>query len=156
YLVDTVWPAKLAVFYPYPSVVPPLLVIACLLMLGVISAFAWRQRGRRPYLLVGWLWYLVTLAPVIGIVQVGEQARADRYTYIPLIGVFVAVAWLAGEWAERSAGRAKFAATVSAVVLALLTVRTAVQVGVWRDSETLWTHAAAVTDDNWLAWNHLA
>ncbi|MBI4522618.1 MAG: tetratricopeptide repeat protein [Deltaproteobacteria bacterium] len=110
---------------------------------------------RRPHLAVGWLWYLGTLVPVIGIVQVGSQAMADRYTYVPLIGIFIAVSWggidLLGWWHRCKPLLVTFWA---AVILSLLVV-TRVQTAYWRDNVSLYTRAIAVTEKNWLAWNNL-
>lgn len=115
--------------------------------------------GRRKFLVVGWFWFLITLAPVIGLVQVGGQARADRYTYIPLIGVFVMAAWGIPELLDRLAGpqrralMAKTLAVVSVVAVAVLAAAARIQVGYWRDSATLFGRAVAVTEDNWFAHN---
>jgi hypothetical protein len=155
YLADMIWPAKLAVFYPYPTRIPPALVLLCATILIALTWLAWRQRNRRPYLLMGWLWYGLTLLPVIGLVQVGDQARADRYTYIPSIGIFIAVAWTVRSCALSSLSRGACSA-LAVVVLALLGWGTWIQTGYWQNSRTLWTHAAQVTRGNWLAWNHLA
>jgi len=138
YLGQTVRPAGLAIFYPHPRGAHSLLEVAgCALLLLAISAVAWHGRKERPYLAVGWLWYLGMLAPVIGIVQVGAQARGDRYTYLPLIGISIAVGWWAVDLAGRlRPGRAVLATT--AVLLAgawaILTHR---QVAVWRNDLSL-------------------
>lgn len=159
YLLKTVAPARLAVLYPYPSSISVATTVGAVVLLVAITWLAWRGRSRRPYVIVGWLWYLGTLVPVIGLVQVGQQAYADRYTYIPHIGLFIAVAWLAAEgWRRLGTARLPrimYAALV-VMLLALLMVTTYRQIGVWRNSETLWAHTAAVTRDNWIAWNHLA
>ena len=98
YLRQMVWPAKLVVFYPYPQngLPPGEVTLAAALLVG-ISGVAWAQRRKRPWLLMGWLWYLVMLLPVVGIIQVGWQAHADRYTYLPQIGIYLAVTWLVAE-----------------------------------------------------------
>ena len=102
-------------------------------------------------MLVGWLWYLVMLLPVVGIIQVGGQAHADRYTYLPQIGIYVAVTWLAAEWGVKwHAGRAAFGGLMAAV-LAVLMVCAWKQTAYWKNSETLWTHALACTTDNYMA-----
>ena len=142
YLGKTVWPAGLAAFYPHPGdslgLVPILLAAA---LVAALTAAAWLVRRSRPYAVVGWVWFLVTLVPVLGLVQVGKQAMADRYMYIPSIGLLVAFAWTIA-----SLGKKGWAPAV-AVVVALAAV-TFVQAGVWRDSATLFEHALAVTDDN--------
>lgn len=124
-------------------------------MLGALSAFALREGRRRPGIAVGWLWYVGTLIPVIGLIQAGTQAYADRYTYVPLIGVFIAVAW--GIPPELSARRrSRFALSACAVAsLVALSMAARVQAGYWRDSETLLSRAVAVTDRNWFALNNL-
>jgi tetratricopeptide (TPR) repeat protein len=159
YLGKTVWPSSLAVFYPHPAIihanVPAWEIAGAILLLCGLSIIALREGHRRPYLAMGWLWYLGTLVPVIGVVQVGMQAYADRYTYVPLIGIFIAVAWgipelLAG-WRFR---RLALEALGGAVVLAL-SVAGWSQTRYWRDSVTLFSRAVAITDGNWLALNNL-
>jgi tetratricopeptide (TPR) repeat protein len=156
YLGKTVWPAALAVFYPYPHVgLHSTSVLLSMLLLGAITAAVLRLEKPAPYLAFGWIWYVVTLVPVIGLVQVGEQAMADRYTYVPLIGIFVALSWGAGALASRSRPARFVVATAAAVSIAGLLVVTTAQVRTWADSETLVTHALAVTEDNWTAHNNL-
>jgi len=101
YLGKTFWPAKLAIIYPLPNQIPVWQIAGAAVVLALISFLVWRARKTNPYLLVGWLWFLGTLVPVIGIVQVGGQALADRYTYVPLIGVFIALAYGAADVAAR-------------------------------------------------------
>ena len=151
YLVQTAWPTKLAVYYPHPRVVvPPLRLTWEILFLLSLTALAAFQARTRPYLLFGWLWFLGTLVPVIGLVQVGQQARADRYTYVPLIGIFVALVW--GIWEILPARRRGLGlAIVSLVVLVPCVVLTREQISHWRNSLALWEHALAVTSDNWMA-----
>jgi len=159
YLAKTLWPVDLAVFYPHPLGFPPLgLFLPALLTIAVCTTIAMLSIRRFPYLFVGWFWYLGTLVPVLGIVQVGMQAMADRYTYVPLIGIFVTVTWAAAALMERW----KIATALRmAVVLGLLVALTALavrQVGFWSSSETLFTHALAVTgsDANYVAHQQLA
>lgn len=157
YLGKLVWPADLAVFYPLAPGDAGLAASAALLLL-LVSALAWVFREREPAILVGWAWFLVTLLPVIGLVQVGGQQIADRYSYVPSIGVFIAVAWSAPRvWASlvgeaRDARPLAAAAGVMVVMAALLTHR---QVAYWRDSITLFERAVAVTGGNFLAHNNL-
>jgi Tfp pilus assembly protein PilF len=151
YLWKMLWPASLAPMYVHPGSEAPGRVFACAVLLALVTAVAVWQRRSRPFLLVGWLWYLGTLVPVIGLVQVGATAMADRFTYIPLIGVFVALAWLVP---VSPAPRPVAAAAVA--VLALLAVRARAQVGVWRDSATLFAHALSVDEGNPLAHVNLA
>jgi tetratricopeptide (TPR) repeat protein len=144
-------PAGLAVFYPYPAAIPWWHTLAAALALLAVTALAARRLSSSPYLAVGWSWYLGTLVPVIGLVQVGSQARADRYTYIPSVGLSIVVAWgLAEVWSRhRQAGRLLAgAAAVGAGACVLLTWQ---QVQVWRTSATLFGHALAVTRDNFVA-----
>jgi Flp pilus assembly protein TadD len=156
YLAKTVWPRDLAVFYPHPGVdYSAAGALASALLLAAITAAALLLRRGRPWLAAGWFWFLGTLVPVIGLVQTGDQAMADRYTYLPLTGLFVIVAWTSAEIAAsgRRAQSAVAAATIAA--LAVLGVATRLQVGLWRDSETLFRHALQVTTDNHLAHDHL-
>jgi Flp pilus assembly protein TadD len=152
YLGQTFWPLRLAVLYPHPgAAVPAGRVLAAGALLVAVTALVLGPGRRRPYLAVGWLWFLGTLVPVIGLVQVGDQARADRYTYVPLIGVFLLLTWGAADLAAAwRLPRPALAAAV-AVVLAACSALTWVQVGTWASSLTLWEHAAAVTENNAVA-----
>jgi Flp pilus assembly protein TadD len=155
YLWKMLWPLNLAAFYPYPDAFPPFEVISCLLILLSITGLILFFAKSFPYLMVGWLWYLGTLIPVIGIMQVGSQSMADRYTYIPLIGIFLSLVW--GLWelfCRLRHGKAAFG-VVSVTALVLFTVITQVQVGFWKNSETLFRHAIKVTKNNYMAHNNL-
>jgi len=154
YLGKAFWPSSLAVFYPHPraGVWTSSGIIAVLVLAGV-TFLVFRLARKAPYLLFGWLWYLGTLVPVIGLVQVGEQAMADRYTYIPLLGVFIAVTWGAAELAERRPLTRRAVAAAAVCLVGVVFVLTRIQTGYWRDTETLFGHALAVTSDNWLAHN---
>jgi tetratricopeptide (TPR) repeat protein len=158
YVWKTLWPAHLAVFYPHPNDTLAMweVIFAAVLLLAITAA-AIVFRSQRPYLLTGWFWYLVMLVPVIGLVQVGEQGYADRYTYLPSIGLFVGVVWFAGDVAIVRRSRSRLAATTAVAVLIILALAWAAftQTSYWRDSETLWTHALAVTSDNDVAHNNL-
>jgi hypothetical protein len=156
YLSMTVWPSGLAPFYPYPSEALPLwqVVGSAALLLG-ITLLAIALARRLPYLVVGWFWYLGTLIPVIGLIQVGEQALGDRYTYLPLIGIFLAAAWGIGDLAERWPNARKALIAGSFVVIAACVVCTWMQVRTWLDSRSLWEHALQVTPDNPIARNNL-
>ena len=156
YLGKTVWPASLAVFYPYPRIgLMSIGVAAAMVLLAAMSWLAFHRARTSPYLAVGWLWYLGTLVPVIGIVQAGEQSMADRYTYVPLIGIFIALSWGLGELANlsRPAGIAVRCAASSAIVVLVIVTRA--QAATWAGSELLFRHALAVTSDNWTAHNNL-
>jgi tetratricopeptide (TPR) repeat protein len=151
YLLQTFWPADLAVAYPFPKPVPVWSVgCAALLILALSAGALWMAR-QKPYLAVGWIWYLATLLPVIGLIQVGYHARADRYTYIPLIGIFILLSWGAHEltrhWRYQMAA---LCATATAIVL-LCSVVTRQQVGYWKDGKTLFQHAIAAVENNYLA-----
>ena len=147
YLEKMLWPSPLAVFYPYPPI-PSDAAMMAVFMLLVISAAVFLAPWRRPYLTVGWLWYLGMLVPVIGLVQVGAQAMADRYTYLPLIGVFIAFTWGTAEILSAWWNRRILLTIVAVAVLGACLTLTAMQVGYWRNSETLARHALTVTADN--------
>ncbi len=145
YLRDTFWPAGLTMLYPYPTSVPGWQVTGALAVLVGVSWLAWRQRQTRPWLLVGWLWYLGTLVPVSGIVRVGLQARADRYTYVPLVGFFIVIAWGVAALVERWPRlRPAVAAAALVAVLGCAWVARA-QAYVWENNVTLWTRATMQT-----------
>ena len=144
-------PRRLAVYYPYEKAIPAGEVVFAGLLLLALTMLAFRLATRRPYLVTGWLWFLGMLVPVLGLVQVGEQAWADRYTYLPSIGLFIAVVWGMSELAQREpAARTVLRWLAAAVGLALL-VGTSVQLRYWKDTRTLFEHAARVTRDNPLA-----
>jgi len=153
YIVQMLWPTRLAVVYPYPSPSAILVTLAAAAALIGLSALAVRAVPQRPYLAVGWLWYLGMLVPVIGLVQIGSQTMADRYTYLPLIGLFIVLAWggaeLLAAWPRLSTSLG-----VAAVLTCAILARQ--QVAHWRDSESLWTHALAVTTGTARAHNNLA
>ncbi|HSQ31265.1 MAG TPA: tetratricopeptide repeat protein [Gemmatimonadaceae bacterium] len=151
YLGKTFWPLHLAAYYPYPATLPAATLLVSVLLLLAISTGALLLARSRPYLIVGWLWYLGTLVPAIGIVQVGTQAMADRYTYIPLIGISIMLAWgLSDLLSERPRLRIPTAA-VAAAALVACAIATRLQVRYWASSEALWKHALAVTTDNYAA-----
>jgi protein O-mannosyl-transferase len=155
YLGQTVWPVDLAVFYPYPGRLDPALVAGAVLLLAVISVSGIAWARRRPYWLAGWLWFLVTLLPVSGLIQVGAHARADRYTYVPLIGIFIMLVWGVGELVARAAAIRVAALLLAAGCLLACAVRTRDQLQFWHNGETLFRHTLAVTRDNYLAMNNL-
>ena len=158
YIWQTLWPTRLAVFYPHPNNMLPAweVVIAIGLLLAMTGA-AIVFRGKRPYLFTGWLWYLVMLVPVIGFVQVGEQGHADRYTYLPHIGLFLLAAWSIADVTASHWSTLRTAIATTAVIMIIgLAWAASVQTSYWRNSETLWTHALAVTSENDFAHNNLA
>jgi tetratricopeptide (TPR) repeat protein len=151
YLGKLFWPTDLAVYYPHPWQWPLGQVVLAGGLILVISVLIWVQRRRTPYSLVGWLWFLGTLVPVIGLVQVGEQAMADRYTYLPSLGVLVLGVWsvceLTRSWRHRVVALTLAGCGASVVCLAL----TLQQLGHWRDGESLFRHAIEVTENNYIA-----
>lgn len=152
YLRKTIWPFDLAVFYPYPyQGLPVIEVLSCTLLLGAITAFALFHWRRQPWLAVGWSWYLITLLPVIGIVQVGDQAYADRYTYLPLLGIFLAVTWQTADILSLWKCRFPVAGLLCAATILTFTAISWNQAHCWKDSITLFEHALSVTRDNWVA-----
>ncbi len=154
YIQQAFWPVNLGVLYP---AVPPVWSKAelALAILAVVTAAALLLAGRLPYLFTGWFWYLAMLLPVIGLVQVGAQSRADRYMYVPLVGLTLAMVWGAGDWLEsHRVLRAVFAVATGAVLLAFA-VGTWRQVGYWKDSRALFEHTIAVTDRNYIMRNNL-
>jgi protein O-mannosyl-transferase len=152
YLWQLVYPAGLAVLYPYPANGLALWkVVLSLIVLVSISAGAFALRHRRPYLMVGWLWYLIMLVPVIGIVQVGVQARADRYTYLPQIGLYVLIAWATKDLFASRRIRRWVLGVSAALVVALLAAHARIQTSYWRNNESLWTHTLACTSRNNIA-----
>jgi len=151
YLVKMVWPSGLAVFYPTPAVLLAWWVAGAALVLSALSVLAFRAARQRPYLLVGWLWYLGTLVPVIGIVQVGDQAMADRYTYLPLVGIFIIVTWGACDLAARWPSRRIGLGLVGTAALAACCTLTWRQLHYWRNGSALFQRALAVTADNHVA-----
>jgi tetratricopeptide (TPR) repeat protein len=155
YIGKLFWPAGLAVFYPYPRAIPVWQAAAAALFIAAISVAAWRSARKYPYLMAGWLWYLVTLGPVIGILQVGAQARADRYTYIPTVGLTIMLGWGAADLLRVAPRARPVAAALAATVGACCVALTWIQIGYWRDSRTLFAHAVAVTEGNYLAHHNL-
>jgi tetratricopeptide (TPR) repeat protein len=154
YIGSALWPKGLAFYYPHPRGAVPWahvpIAVALLAAVSLATAVWWKSR---PFLACGWLWYMGMLAPVIGIVQVGEQARADRYTYLPLIGVFMMAAWLPSTLPRR--GRGALLPAAAAVLVAACAAASAVQARYWHSSRTLFERAVAVTEGNWLAHNDL-
>lgn len=152
YIAKTFWPSRLAVFYPYPAAIPLWQAALAAAALAAVTLAAVRLWRRAPYLTVGWLWFLGTLLPVIGLVQVGEQACADRYMYVPMIGLAIALTWGAAALLRRWP-RAR-AALAAAVLLACISA-TRAQLAYWQNSETLFRHALAVTTGNDVAEHNL-
>jgi predicted TPR repeat methyltransferase len=151
YMRKTIWPAELGVFYPHRGMPPGWKVLACAgFLLTVTLAVIWARR-KRPYLPVGWLWYVGTLVPVIGLVQVGEQAMADRYTYVPLIGLFIMVAWGVPELVARWRYQRPLVAVSAGVAMSSLGICAYSQVGHWANATALFQRAVNVTTNNYVA-----
>jgi Tfp pilus assembly protein PilF len=151
YLWKMIWPHKLAVFYPFPQRFPFWQLAGALCGLVTITVLALKSVRRYPFLIVGWLWYLGTLVPVIGLIKIGDFAMADRYMYIPLIGPAVIIAWGGSEILAGIPRKKIISATAAVIVLAALSLATHWQVRVWSNSFTLFEHALKVTNDNFLA-----
>ena len=151
YLEKFFWPTGLCVLYPLPSHISAIRVIISVALLLLISAVAWRWRVSRPYFITGWLWFLGMLVPVIGLVQVGDQAMADRYTYLPSIGFFIALVFLANEWADDLKTPQAIRFGLAGLVSCACILVTEHQLSFWRDSETLFRRALAVTHNNDIA-----
>jgi Flp pilus assembly protein TadD len=147
YLVKSFWPVNLAAFYPLPDKIPIIEVVLAALVLAAISTLAWRSRRKYPCILIGWLWFLGTLVPVIGLVQVGSQAMADRYMYLPSVGLFVAVVFGMVEGQTRLGSQAVPPILAALVSLGCIAV-TEYQLQFWQNTETLFTHTLAVTKNN--------
>ncbi|MBI4769181.1 MAG: tetratricopeptide repeat protein, partial [Chloroflexi bacterium] len=151
YLRRLFWPTDLAVFYPHQGAELSLgSALAAVAFLAALSVWVFFQARRRPWLAVGWLWFLATMMPMIGVVQIGSQAMADRYAYLPLIGVVLALAWTCAELAPR----AVFAVGAAATVL-ILGAATVAYSSFWKNSEILYRRTLAVTRGNWVIENNL-
>jgi cytochrome c-type biogenesis protein CcmH/NrfG len=151
YIVMMLWPAKLAVFYPFPREVDVGVLLGSAVFLMFVSVAVILLVRRRPYLAVGWLWYVGTLLPVIGLVQIGGQAMADRYTYVPLTGLFIMIGWGAADFLKGLRYSKVVLGVVGVTVVLALGVCTWFQVGYWRNSAALFEHALAVTESNYMA-----
>jgi tetratricopeptide (TPR) repeat protein len=154
YIFKMILPANLAVFYPHPGNVVWWQVLGAIVVLLAITFFVISRFKKSPYLASGWFWYLGTLVPVIGVVQVGAQAMADRYTYIPLIGLFIMVAWGIAEISQKWNYRREILVSLSALIIFILSILTWKQVGYWQNSITLYDHTLKVTENNALIHNN--
>ncbi len=156
YVRQTFWPARLAVFYPHPNNARSIWqVTLATTFLLVISAIAILLRKKRPYVLAGWFWYIGMLVPVIGIVQIGEQGHADRYTYLPHIGLFLVIVWTAADFSTAWRLLRGYLWLVATATLAILSYGAVVQTSFWKNSERLWNHTLSVTSNNDFAHNNL-
>ncbi|HEV3344115.1 MAG TPA: tetratricopeptide repeat protein [Pirellulales bacterium] len=157
YLVKGAWPANLAVFYPHPGDKQSVaLSLAALALLVAVTCWVTLLRRQQPYLAVGWFWYVGTLVPVIGLVQVGRQAYADRYTYLPLIGIFLAVVWGLEELSRRGWASRQLLLTLGVAALVWFGAFTWMQIGYWRDDVVLWQHSIEITGPSLQAYEGLS
>ncbi|HWY39246.1 MAG TPA: tetratricopeptide repeat protein [Chthoniobacterales bacterium] len=149
YVRQIFWPVDLAVFYPHPDNDLAFWQVGlAAIFLVVVTWATFAIRKRYPYLVVGWLWYLVMLLPVIGIIEVGLQGHADRYTYLPHVGLYIAITWLIADYSVSLPARKQVLGTAAVVIVMMLTACSWKQVTYWRNTQTLWTHTLAVTQDN--------
>ena len=148
YLFKTFWPTRLAIIYPLPEKHTWTVALAAAALLVLLTVIAWRLHRRKPWLLMGWLWFLGTLVPVIGLVQVGLQAIADRYTYVPLLGIFLAVTVECSEWLRHLKVNRSAVAWTGCAILGVLVFQTEHQLTFWKDSVALFRHTLAVTKNN--------
>jgi tetratricopeptide (TPR) repeat protein len=157
YIGKMIWPARLAVLYPLPvGSIPAAKVVLYAIILLLITVLIFYYGRRHKYLFVGWLWFLGTLVPVIGIVQVGTQAMADRYTYVPLIGLFVIIAFAAADLSEKIPFSKIILTTLAGAILLACAVTTSIQLRYWKNSFSLFEHTIAVTKDNYIIFNSYA
>ncbi|MDA8156047.1 MAG: tetratricopeptide repeat protein [Actinomycetota bacterium] len=152
YIQKTIWPNGLAVFYPFPKFLPKWEIAGAVVVFSLTTLATLLLSKRFKYLTVGWFWYLITLVPVIGLVQAGAQARADRYTYVPLIGLFIMAAWGIPELTNKLHIPPKALAAPAVLALACLSVATWDQAAYWQNSMSLFGHAVKVTNNNYLAY----
>ena len=155
YVWEMIWPQNLAAFYPLTPVVPIWQMVGAGALLLIVTVLAIRAARRQEYMLVGWLWYLGMLVPVIGLVQVGFQSHADLYTYLPQIGLYLLLTWAVADWCVCWRHRRVVLGGVSTVILIVLIFCARAQASYWRTSESLWTHTLACTSDNFVAQNNL-
>lgn len=155
YIKKALWPSHLAVLYPYPHSLPAWQVTASVVFLVLVTSTVLKYRRHR-YLVVGWFWYLGTMIPMSGLVQVGNQAMADRYAYLPLVGLFLMAVWSAAEWANARHLSTSYQTAAGLAVLLAFSAVTHAQIRYWHDDLSLWSHALAVTHENYVAENNLA
>jgi Tfp pilus assembly protein PilF len=151
YIGQTLWPTRLSVFYPYPRTFELWQAAAALLVIAAVSVLVIRAAKTHPYLVTGWFWYLGTLVPVIGLVQVGMQSHADRYTYVPMLGLTIMLAWAAADLAAKRPGLKLPLSAAAVIVCAACLFDASAEAAWWQNSETLFRHALEDTSDNWLA-----
>ena len=155
YLQKMLWPRDLAFFYPLPKTISTVPLLASVCVFAGMTFISIRLRRKQPFIIIGWCWYVVTLLPVIGLIQVGGQSSADRYTYIPLIGIFILMVWWLCECTANMPRRRLVLTSVSGIILTGCVLVTLRQISFWQNNFTLYTHALAVTDNNYIAHNNL-
>ena len=156
YIRQMFWPTRLAVFYPHPESSTPVWLLALTIaLLAILTLLAIALRNRAPYLFTGWFWYVIMLVPVVGIVQVGWQGHADRYTYLPQIGLYLTVVWAISDLAAKGQIQRSIVGVAAVAVITIFAGTARTQAGHWRNSETLWRHTLAVTGENDVAENNL-
>jgi tetratricopeptide (TPR) repeat protein len=156
YMGKTFWPHPLALPYPYDTHIAVTAALGAAALLAAITAVAIVERARAPFLLVGWFWFFGVLVPMIGLVQVGGQSMADRFTYIPSVGLFIMLVWGGWRLLEKRAFGRQAAAALAVLSIAVLGMAASVQIGFWKDSVTLFRHTVAATRDNSIAQHNLA
>jgi len=156
YVVKTFWPHDMAIFYPFPSQIPVWQIIGSVLLIIIMTAAVLAIVKRLPHLFVGWFWFIITIAPVIGILQIGDFAMADRYHYLPSIGIAMMLAWGIPHFIKREVLRKYILLPVALVFLASLAFLACQQCAYWRNNIELWNHAIQATEDNYMAHNNLA
>jgi Flp pilus assembly protein TadD len=156
YIAKLLVPINLAAYYPFPTHQSAWHFVGALLLLTLITLLCILARWDRPYLLVGWLWFIASLLPVVGLLQVGAQSMADRYSYIPSIGLLIAIVWLAADWYDRQKSVRPFLLSIGVCATIALVPMTYRQIGLWKDDLTLFTYTCSVTEGNWLCEGILA
>lgn len=149
YLEKMIWPVDLAIFYPYPAN-RPVWLFAAVLLLSAITGYVALQRRKHPYLVAGWFWYLITLLPVIGIIQVGFQSMANRYAYVPLVGIFIIITWGVSDLL-RTRISLRYQSVAAVALILIMSFSTWTQLPHWRNSEAVFKHAIMATEDNFFA-----
>jgi len=155
YIKNMVWPLNLAIFYPLPEEISVWQVLSATCFLAAITFWVLKNAKRKPYALVGWLWYVGTLIPVIGLVQAGSQALADRYAYLPIIGLLIGIVWTAAGFVCDRKIEVRWPAISAVAALTIFSITTWVQAGYWKDSSNLFSHTLSVTSKNYVAHNNL-
>ena len=156
YLQKLLWPKDLAVIYPDPGSYPPATLLAGLAIFCAITFLVWSVRARKPFILMGWMWFVGTLVPVIGLVKVGDQSIADRYSYLPSIGFFIMCVWGVRELIRTRFSKIIGSAAIAIIIFGWYTIQTPSQILLWMNTETFFRHALRVTQNNFVAYNSLA